>query len=133
VQPNEAETSASDLAAEGNIAQRDSMVCRKKDARRGSERAQAEKRRGEEGEDAGRKVLEAEVAWPARTMRVSRERSFNNPDLPFIREVMEEVETEVGRGRHGGEERGEEERRRVLMMGREGEHRDRAQQPYIIT
>lgn len=35
---------------------------------------------------------------------VSRERSFNNPDLPFIREVMEEVE--VGRERHGGEERG---------------------------
>ena len=35
---------------------------------------------------------------------VSRERSFNNPDLPFIREVMEEVE--VGHERHGEEERG---------------------------
>jgi hypothetical protein len=110
------------------------MACGKKAARRRSERAQAEKRRGIKGnEEAGRKVFQAEVAWPARTMRVSRERSFNNPDLPFIREVMEEVEMEVGRGRHGGEERREEERRRVLMMGREGEHRDRAQQPYIIT
>lgn len=61
---------------------------------------QAEKRLGARGE-ASRKVFEAEVAWLARTMRVSRERSFNNPDLPFIREVMEEVE--MGRG--GTEER----------------------------
>lgn len=52
---------------------------------------QAEKRPGARGETS-RKVFEAEVAWLARTMRVSRERSFNNPDLPFIREVMEEVE-----------------------------------------
>lgn len=34
-------------------------------------RAQAEKRRGARGE-ASRKVFEAEVAWPARTMRVPR-------------------------------------------------------------
>lgn len=46
----------------------------------------AEKRRGARGH-ASRKVFEAEIAWPARTMHVSRERSFNNPDLPFIREV----------------------------------------------
>lgn len=46
----------------------------------------AEKRRGARGH-ASRKVFEAEVAWPARTMHASRERSFNNPDLPFIREV----------------------------------------------
>jgi len=68
--------------------------------------------KGGGGEEAGRKVFEAEVAWPARTMRVSRERSFNNPDLPFIREVMEEVEMEVGRGearRRGEKRRGEAE------------------------
>jgi len=33
--------------------------------------AQAEKRRGARGE-ASKKVFEAEVAWPARTMRVPR-------------------------------------------------------------
>lgn len=90
-------------------------------------RVLAEKRRGARGH-ASRKVFEAEIAWPARTMHVSRERSFNNPDLPFIQEI--------GGGGGGGlreTSRIEERRRRVLMMVQEGEHRDRAQQPYIIT
>ena len=39
--------------------------------------------------EKNRKNVEAEVAWATETMRVSRDRSFNNPDLPFIREVME--------------------------------------------
>lgn len=89
----------------------------------------AEKRRGARGR-ASRKVFEAEIAWPARTMHVSRERSFNNPDLPFIQEIG------GGGGGGGGlreTPRNEERRRRVLMMVQEGEHRDRAQQPYIIT
>lgn len=51
-----------------------------------------EEDRGKSGCAAGeknRKNGEAEVAWARRTMLAVRERSFNNPDLPFIREVME--------------------------------------------
>lgn len=59
-------------------------------------------------------------------MRVPRDWSFNNPDLPFIREVMENGAQNNRKRererRENGEQRGEkrdsaEERRVVLMMG----------------